>query len=280
MTTETKPVRMIVLDLDDTLLRSDLTISYRTKAAIKKAEAAGINVVLASGRVFETMNNFVRFLGMNKRLGYLICSNGTIIVESRSGSIIYEVFLPVQPALTAFNLLDAEGFAVQVYEKNVLYVSRTNEFTEYDKKLTGLQQIVDPNFTARIKAGCHKLLIPGDPMLLKPLESLLDTYLNEELTLFTSKPYFLEILPHKTDKGSALRIVAEKLGIERESILAVGDSMNDESMIRWAGIGVAMLNGDERIKAIADKVTRRSNDDEGVAEIIEQVLLNKGSMPL
>jgi Cof subfamily protein (haloacid dehalogenase superfamily) len=280
MTTETKPVRMIVLDLDDTLLRSDLTISYRTRTAIKKAEAAGIYVVPASGRVYETMNTFVRFLGMHKRSGYLICSNGTTIVESKSATIIYEAYLPVEPALTAFNLLDAEGFAVQLYEGSILYVSRTNEFTEYDKKLTGLQQIVAPNFQDMIRAGCHKLLIPGDPMLLKPLESLLNTYLDKELTLFTSKPYFLEILPPKTDKGTALSIVAEKLGIERESVMAIGDSMNDESMIRWAGIGVAMLNGDARIKAIADKITARSNDDDGVAEIIEQVLLNKCAMPL
>jgi Cof subfamily protein (haloacid dehalogenase superfamily) len=280
MITETKPVRMIALDLDDTLLRSDLTISYRTRTAIKKAEAAGITVVLASGRIWEAMLPFVRFLGMHKRTGYLVCSNGTTIVESKSGKVVYEVCLPVEPALTAFNLLEAEGFAVQLYEGGILYVSRTNEFTEYDKKLTGLQQIVAPDFRDMIRAGCHKLLIPGDPMLLKPLESLLATYLDKELTLFTSKPYFLEILPHETDKGTALSIVAEKLGIERETIMAIGDSMNDASMLEWAGIGVAMLNGDARIKALADKVTKSSNDDDGVAEIIEQVLINKGFMPL
>jgi Cof subfamily protein (haloacid dehalogenase superfamily) len=266
---------MIVLDLDDTLLRSDLTISYRTRNVIKRAAAAGIAVILASGRIPEAMNTFVRFLGLHKHPGYIICNNGTTIIESHTGAVVHDVYLPTEPALVAYDLLDAEGFAVQVYEQAIMYVSRTNEFTTYDQKLTGLRQIVEPSFRSRIIAGCHKLLIPGDPMLLVPLESLLRTYLGEELTLFTSKPYFLEILPPRVDKGTAVAIVAEKLGIDRESVLAIGDSMNDESMLKWAGIGVAMLNADARIKAMADYVTTRSNDDDGVVECIEQVLPNK-----
>jgi hydroxymethylpyrimidine pyrophosphatase-like HAD family hydrolase len=154
-------------------------------------------------------------------------------------------------------------------------VSRTNEFTSYDQKLTGLRQVVVENFRSMVSGGCYKLLIPGDPMLLTPLESIIRTYLGDEITLFTSKPYFLEILPAKTDKGTALARVAELLGVSREGVLAIGDSMNDEAMIRWAGMGVAMVNGDERIKNIASLVTEKSNDDDGVAEVIERYILKE-----
>jgi hydroxymethylpyrimidine pyrophosphatase-like HAD family hydrolase len=85
----------------------------------------------------------------------------------------------------------------------------------------------------------------------------------------------LEILPPDTNKGTALARVAGLLGVGREEVLAIGDSMNDEAMIRWAGMGVAMVNGDERVKSIADMVTDRSNDDDGVAEIIDKYLLSK-----
>jgi hydroxymethylpyrimidine pyrophosphatase-like HAD family hydrolase len=123
--------------------------------------------------------------------------------------------------------------------------------------------------------GCYKLLIPGDPMLLSPLETILRTYLGKDTTLFTSKPYFLEILPPETNKGTALARVAEALNISAGETMAIGDSMNDEAMIRWAGQGVVMANGDERVKGIADLVTDHSNDDEGVSEVIDKYILGR-----
>ncbi|MDR2245071.1 MAG: Cof-type HAD-IIB family hydrolase [Treponema sp.] len=269
-------VRLLALDLDDTLLRSDLTISYRTRNAIKRAEAAGVTVVLASGRIPAAMEHFAYLLGMHKQPGYLICNNGTVIQESQSGATVSEVKIEAGVALTAFDLADAEGFPVQIYEDDIMYVSRPNEFTEYDQKLTGLRQVVVENFRAMVGGGCHKLLIPGDPALLSPLESIIRTYLGDDITLFTSKPYFLEILPAHTDKGSALAMVAKLLGVKQEEAMAIGDSMNDEAMIRWAGMGVAMANGDDRIKSIAALVTEKTNDDDGVVEIIEKYILSKG----
>jgi hydroxymethylpyrimidine pyrophosphatase-like HAD family hydrolase len=122
---------------------------------------------------------------------------------------------------------------------------------------------------------CHKLLIPGDPALLAPLEKLFHSCLGDDVTLFTSKPYFLEILPAGVDKGTALAKIAGFLGLKQEETLAIGDSMNDEGMIRWAGMGVAMINGDKRIKDIADYITEKNNDDDGVADVIEKYILSK-----
>jgi Cof subfamily protein (haloacid dehalogenase superfamily) len=270
---------MIALDLDDTLLRSDLTISFRTRNAIKRAESAGIIVVLASGRIPAALEQFSRLLGMHKRPGYLVCNNGTMIQESHTGSLIYEQRLPPQTAMIAYDLASAEGFPVQIYENDVMYISRSNEFADYDHKITGLRQVVVENFRAMVAEGVYKLLIPGDPMILKPLETLFRTYLGDEATLFASRPYFLEVLPPATDKGSALAWIAEREGIPREEVLAIGDSMNDEAMIRWAGVGVAMANGDERIKSMAAMVTDKSNDDDGIADLIERFILGNEPLP-
>jgi Cof subfamily protein (haloacid dehalogenase superfamily) len=270
-----KSIRILALDLDDTLLRSDLSISYRTRNAVKRTEAAGVMVVLASGRIPSAMERYSRLLGLHKRPGYLICNNGTVIQESHSGKVIFDVRISPEVALAACDLASAEGFAVQIYEDDIMYVSRKNEYSNYDQKLTGLRQVVVENFRAMVGQGCSKLLIPGDPMLLVPLESILRTYLGNDITLFTSKPYMLEILPPETNKGTALAKVAEILNVDKEEVLAIGDSINDEAMIRWAGMGVAMVNGDERIKSIADMITDRSNDDDGVVEIIDKYLLSK-----
>jgi Cof subfamily protein (haloacid dehalogenase superfamily) len=268
-------IRILALDLDDTLLRSDLSISFRTRNVIKKAASQGVVIALASGRVPAAMERFSKLLGMHKRPGYLICNNGTIVQESHTGSRISETLLNSAAALAVYDLAVAEGFAVQLYEEDVMYVSRDNEYTRYDQKLTGLRQVVVENFRDMIEEGCYKLLIPGDPMLLQPLESIIRTYLGNDITLFTSKPYFLEVLPKDTDKGTALAMIARTLGVGREEVLAIGDSMNDEAMIRWAGMGVAMANGDERIKGIASLVTEKTNDDDGVAEVIEKYVLGK-----
>ncbi|MDR1126532.1 MAG: Cof-type HAD-IIB family hydrolase [Treponema sp.] len=265
-------IRMIAIDLDDTLLRSDLTVSFRVRNMVKRAAKEGIMIVLATGRIPAATEFFARLLGMNKRNGYFVCSNGTLIMESKTKNVIFETKMSVEAALTAFDLVSAEGFAVQLYKDDVMFVSKTNEFTIYDQKLTGLKQVVAEDFRDLVAKGCDKLLIPGDPLILPPLESILNTYLGDEITLFTSKPYFLEILPPRTDKGVALAKIAAKLGIKREEVMAIGDSMNDVAMLKWAGTGVAMLNADERIKKIADLVSEKTNDDDGVADVIEKLL--------
>jgi Cof subfamily protein (haloacid dehalogenase superfamily) len=264
---------ILAVDLDDTLLQTDLTISRRTKSAIKKAEKAGYLVVLASGRISSAMEKYVRFLDLHKKKGYVISSNGALIRESNTGNIVYQVILAPETALMVYDLAEAEGFFVQIYEGDTIYVSRRNEFADADVKLTGLRQVVAEDFRNMVQSGPLKLLIPGDPMILKPLEEILKNYLGDKATIFTSKPYFLEILPENCQKGSALAKVAEFVNVPRESIIAIGDSMNDEAMIRWAGVGVCMQNGGEQIKAIADMITRKTNDDDGVALFIEEYLL-------
>ena len=269
-------LRILALDLDDTLLRSDLSISFRTRNAIKRIEQAGVIVVLASGRIPEAVYDFSRLLGMHKKPGYLVCNNGAYILESHTGQIVHEARIEADVALAICDLAGAEGFPVQMYDDDVMYVSRQNEFSGYDQKLTGLRQVVVENFRAMVDDGCYKLIIPGDPMILAHVENIVRTYLGETITLFTSRPYFLEILPRGTDKGTALAKIAEINAVSAEETMAIGDSMNDEAMIRWAGIGVAMVNGDERIKSIADLVTDNTNDNDGVAEVIDMYFSGKG----
>jgi Cof subfamily protein (haloacid dehalogenase superfamily) len=267
------PIRLVALDLDDTLLRTDLNISYRTRRAVKRCAAAGVRIVLASGRTYENLRRYAKLLALDKGSNYLICDNGSMIHDAADGNVVYQVTIPARPALAAFDLVDAEGFAVQICGSDMLYVSRENEFALYEKKLTGMEQTVALDFRDMVAEGCHKMIIPGDPVMLRPLETLLRNIVGDELTIFTSKPYYLEILPPTADKGTALERVAGMLGVEREAVMAIGDSMNDEAMIRWAGFGVAMLNGDERVKQIARIITERTNDDDGVAGVLEQYVL-------
>ena len=272
-----KPIRILALDLDDTLLRSDLSISHRTWQAIKRTEQLGVTVVLASGRIPEAMEHSSRLLGLDKRPGYLVSNNGALIEESNSGCIIHEAPLEPSLALAICDLADAEGFAMQLYQDDIMYISRQNEYSNHDQRVTGIRPVVVENFRAMVKEGCYKLIIPGEPKILTHVESIIKTYLGDNITLFTSRPYFLEIMARNTNKGTALAKIAKILNVSADEVMAIGDSMNDEAMIRWAGTGVAMANADNRIKSIATFVTDHSNDEDGVADVIEKYFFDQGN---
>jgi hypothetical protein len=272
-----KPIRILALDMDDTLLRSDLSISHRTRHAIKQTEELGVTVVLASGRIPEAMEQSSRLLGLHQRPGYLISNNGALIEESNSGNIVHEARIQCDTALTICDMADAEGFALQLYQDDIMYLSKHNEYSNFDHRITGIRQVVVQNFRDMVKDGCYKLIIPGDPAILSHVETIIRNFMGKNITLFTSRPYFLEIMAKDTDKGSALAKVAEIMNVKADEVLAMGDSMNDEAMILWAGVGVAMANADERIKSIADIVADYNNDNDGVAEVIEKYFFGKGS---
>ncbi|MCL2007470.1 MAG: Cof-type HAD-IIB family hydrolase [Treponema sp.] len=270
-----KPIRILAIDMDDTLLSSELSISPRTREAIKRTEQAGVIIVLASGRIPEAMDPYVRFLGLNTRPGYLISNNGALITESDTGNVVHESMLDHKTILTICDLAEQEGFPLQMYADNITYISRKNKYSDIDEKLTGLRQVVVENFRDLADFGCYKLIVPGEPELLSGVENLLRKNMQEKLGIFTSRKYFLQVSHGDSNKGAALSMIAGLKNISAEETMAIGDSMNDEAMIRWAGIGVAMANGDERLKKIADAVSEKTNDEDGVAEIIKKYILDK-----
>ena len=117
------------------------------------------------------------------------------------------------------------------------------------------------------------MLIPGEPEELQILQKKLKADFGSHATVFTSKPYFLEILPPKCGKGEAISWLSEHLGIAPVNTMGFGDSMNDESMIRLCGNGIAMVNGLDYIKDIADFVTEKDNNHSGVGDFIQKFVL-------
>ena len=261
--------RLLALDLDDTLLRSDLSISGRTRSAIMQTEASGLTVALVSGRNPESIEPVTRMLDLHRRPGYIISNNGALITESNTDKIVHESLLSKETILAICDLADAEGFPVQMYADNINYISRKNEYSTIDEKHTGLRQVVVENFRDMAGESCYRLIIPGDPELLAFVENLIKSYLEDKISIFIRRKYFLQIMPKNTNKGTSLAKLAGLLGYDASEVMAVGNSMNDEPMIRWAGISVAMANADERLKGIARHVTTKTNDEDGLAELLE-----------
>ncbi|MDK2918708.1 MAG: hypothetical protein PWQ37_1441 [Candidatus Petromonas sp.] len=269
-------VKLLALDMDDTLLNKDLKISEKNKKALREAEDKGVIVVLASGRSPFAMEKYAKELGMHRRKGYKICYNGASIIRTDTHEEVYGHRLPVDLAQEVYEVVDKLGYPVQTYKGDMIYVSFQNEYTDLDCKLTGMGQEVVEDFKGFLTDAPVKFVIPGDPKELTKVEKLLKDKFKVQANIFRSKPFFLEVMPKEADKGSALRHLGEMMNIQKNHIMVIGDAMNDAGMIQYAGISVAMANAIEEIKQMADIITEGTNNEDGVAEVVEKYILKKG----
>ena len=268
-------VRMIALDLDDTLLDKDTRISDGNVRALQKAAAQGIYVVLCSGRAEDAILPYVHRLDIagTEAGRYLIAINGCSIFDLHKRVQIYSRTVSGDILRHANEEAKKAGLFGEVYTPTTIYMPESTEWTDLDVKLCKLKGEVVPDFDNFILKGFSKMLIPGQPEVLQELQAKLKADFGKDAVVFISKPYFLEILPPDCGKGEALTWLAAHAGVAQEQTMGFGDSMNDESMIRMAGYGVAMSNGLPYIQEAAAFVTEQDNDHSGVGDFIEKYVL-------
>ncbi|HWR12837.1 MAG TPA: Cof-type HAD-IIB family hydrolase [Rectinemataceae bacterium] len=268
-------IKLIALDLDDTLLKSDLSISETNRLAVQEAEKEGIELVLASGRSYFAMRKYIDFLGLGRPGNFLICSNGAEILEAESGKTKDMLMLPESFCHETAANIEAHGFPWQVYMDGKIYCSELNPWAFLDERLSGQPATLAPSKDILFRDGQLKFLVPGEPERIAELYGEFVEYYAGKAEIVTSKPYFLEILPLGADKGHALKRLAGKLGIGMESVMAIGDAMNDYGMIAAAGWGCAPANAIDEIKAIARVVSAKTNEEDAVSDLILSVALGK-----
>ena len=268
-------IKLIALDLDDTLLNDERKITDGTVTALQECAERGIYVVLCSGRAEDAILPFVRRLEIaGKEAGrFLIAINGCSIFDMHKRQQIFCRKVEADILIRTNEIAEAQGLRSEVYTPDTIYYREETQWTKLDVDLCGLKGAAVENYEEFLKKGFTKMLVPGDPAQLLDLQRELRAEFGDRAVIFTSKPYFLEILPPDCGKGEAVSWLANELGISMENVMGFGDSMNDESLIRMAGHGVAMSNGLEAIKSIARHVTDFDNNHDGVGEFIRKHVL-------
>ena len=268
-------VKLIALDLDDTLLNAQAQIDDKTVRVLQRAAALGIYIVLCSGRAEDAILPFVRRLDVAgiEAGRFVIAVNGASVFDMHQRLRIHECMVSPEVLQEADHIAEEAGFKTEVYDATTIYMSEMNEWTELDVKLCHLKGQVVENYHSFLSKGFQKMLVPGEPEKLQVLQKTLKEKLGSKANIFISKPYFLEILPADCGKGEAVRWLADYLSVPVEKTMGFGDSMNDESMIRQCGYGVAMQNALDAIKDCADFVTQYTNNESGVAQFVEQYVL-------
>ncbi|MGM9988092.1 MAG: Cof-type HAD-IIB family hydrolase [Bacillaceae bacterium] len=266
--------KAIVLDLDDTLLQDDLTVSDRTIEALIEAQKRGKKVILASGRPQFAMQHLVKQLQLDTYESYILAFNGGVIIDCKTKEIIYCEALTPERAHTLYDIAKREQANIHTYKEAELITDEDNPFTNISSKLTGMKIKVVPSFKEAITEPVVKVLMGNDPDKIAVLEEKVKEELKNDYDIVRSKPYFLEFTKKGINKGASLHYLLQQLGIDKEEVIACGDSYNDLDLIKYAGLGVAMGNAQATVKEAADYITT-SNNEEGIALVVEEFMLNE-----
>lgn len=264
--------KMIVLDLDDTLLRDDQSISPRTKEALMNAQEKGVKVVLASGRPTYGMKDIAKALELERFGSFILAFNGAKIINCKTGDEVFSSTLSVETVRRLYEISRRENLSMLTYLGDHIVTEDRNEFTDIESGLTGMSIREVESFVEAVQEPVVKVLMVDEPETLAVAAKKLQSELAGELSVMRSKPFFLEFTEAGVDKGTSLHQLIQHLGIEQEEVIAMGDSFNDLAMIRFAGLGVAMGNARDEIKEAADYITD-TNMNDGVAKVIEKFVL-------
>ena len=290
--------KLIAIDLDGTLLNSYGTISEKNKDVIKKAQDLGTEIVIASGRPISSAKTFANEAGANK---YLICGNGSVLYDIQNDQILFHKFLNKNKVLQIIKICEENSIFYSVYTENltitkslnynILFYNNENRKLPDDKKtkikiMNNIYDYIEENENLNVLkitiCDEDKIIFGGIIRKLREIKDIdvLDvqhmarkviTSGTEERTV---EYHYTEITSKDVDKWYALEMLSNKLNINKNEVMAIGDNMNDKLMIENSGLGVIMANSAPYMKEFADTVVADNNQD-GVAEAIEKYVLKE-----
>ena len=262
--------KMLVLDLDDTLLTDDRTISNENAAMLSKAQELGVFIILASGRPTPAMTAFAKELHLDN--SYMISYNGAVITDLKEDKVIFEQTLTQEQIHELYDYSLKSKTHIITYVNGKIVSETDSEYIEIEKNITGLEHNKVLSFKAEVQSSAVKCILLEEPSYLKEVEKDLKATM-PHLSVSMSKPFFLEVAQNGIDKGASIKFLAEKLDILQSEIIAVGNAGNDLTMIEYAGLGVWVDNVDPELRDKANFIVA-SNNDHGVAEVVRRFILN------
>jgi len=260
--------RLIAVDLDDTLLKPDGTISPRNASAVARLTAEGVVVVLASGRMHQDTAKYCAPLGIS---GPVISYNGAMVRDSDGGRTYHHLTVPAEDAAAVVRFAQQNGYHLNYYLDDVLYIKEHTPWSELYCSRTGSDATAVGDLTQFDGCRPTKLIIVDTPEETDRLLAHFRAELGRRLYITKSKPEYLEFMNREASKAEGLKVLGRCLGIDRSQMVAVGDSYNDVSMLQYAGLGIAMADGVPEAKAAADLIAPPCAED-GFAAVVQRLL--------
>ena len=249
--------KLLVLDVDGTLLNNQKEISPRTLAALLKVQQMGVHIVLASGRPTNGVMPIAEKLELNHYGGYILSYNGGQIINVQTGELLFEKRIDPEWIPYFEKKAKKNDFAIFTYHKDFILTDKPdNKYVIQEANLNKMQIVGVDNFAEAVDfPPCKCMLASDDEEALIGLENHWKKRLDGVLDAFRSEPYFLEVVPQFIDKGNTLGVLMTKLSVSPEEVIAIGDGVCDVTMLQLAGVGIAMGNAEDSVKACVDKTT-------------------------
>lgn len=268
-------IELIAIDMDGTLLNPQHEVTPAVKQALSAAREKGVQIVLATGRPFVGVQRYLMELDLQQAGCYCITNNGALVHDAQDGSVIAEVSLTIEDYHYFEKLSRELGVHFHALTKTELYTANRHisKYSVHESYTTGIPLQFCPAEEMDASLTFPKVMMIDDPELLDRAIAQLPAEAKARYTIMKSSPYFLEILDKRVNKGEGVKVLAEKLGLSRENVMTLGDQENDIAMLEYAGVGVAMGNALDSVKAVSQFVTR-TNMEDGVAYAIEKFVLN------
>lgn len=264
-------IRLVALDVDGTLVGRDNVIRARVRSEIERVHAAGVAACLVTGRMYQSALPFARDLQMNAPI---ICYQGAAIVDPTTDVVLFDMPLPNAEVLDVVRLARADGVHLQLYRNDNYYCEARNRFSDLYAQISGVEPVIVPSLAETFATSdATKAVVISDAMVAERYAGRVKERLGDRAYVTRSYPEFVEIVSPLVDKGQALEFVAARLGICMDDVMAIGDSWNDEPLLRAARVSVAMGSAPLELRSIADAVVGDAEHD-GVAEALERYVLS------
>ncbi len=263
------PCRMAAFDLDGTLLNSHHQLSDENREALQVLSANDVLVVLVSGRMHRSILPISNQIGLENPI---ISYNGGMVKHAITDEIYHHTPVPATDAHEIVKACIAQNLHLNFCWNDELYVAEKNEWSDLYEYRTGVPATPIGDLNLMVDRNPTKLLIIHPAEKLSPLLESFKSKYGEKLYVTQTQPEYIEFMNPDVTKGSALTALAKQCDIPIETVVAFGDSYNDESLLRTAGYSFAMANAVDPIKACADFITT-SNDDNGVAKALREFIL-------
>lgn len=261
-------ITTIALDLDNTLLTSEKTISPRTEAVLKQLHAAGKRIVLCTGRPIKAIQPFLKQLALDQPTDYAITFNGGLVQQTTTGDILARTSITKADIQPLFEQAQAHAFHLDVIDLDQVYSIMDLGKSPYEEFINGLMPFKNLNFaelSADTKFG--KVVSAGKDA--KVVQDSLPAAITDFFHVVPSRTNLLEFLPPHTDKASGLQSLLSHFNEDYHNLMAFGDQENDLGMLTAAEVGVAMENAIPQVKAATSHETL-TNDEDGVAVFLEK----------
>ncbi|WP_077865261.1 Cof-type HAD-IIB family hydrolase [Clostridium saccharobutylicum] len=275
-------IKVIIMDVDGTLTNSKKLITETTKDALIKAQDNGAILILASGRPTSGLMDFAKELKMNENHGLLISFNGAKVVDCETNEVLFNKTMSVKEGQAVLEHMKKFDVKPMIDKGDYMYVNdvfnnqiHNNDelfnIIQYEARGGKFKLCEKDDLSAFADYPLNKILTAGDPEYLQAhYKEMMEPFKDTLSCMFTA-PFYFEFTAEGIDKAKALDTVLIPMGYKKEEMIAFGDGHNDASMVKYAGIGVAMANAVDDLKTIADEVTL-SNEDDGIAYTLSKYL--------